>query len=62
LPFAIIPLVAFAGNRRLMGRFVLGPMTTACGWTMAMLVLTFNAVLIWQWRHRQALVANSICC
>jgi manganese transport protein len=48
LAFAIIPLVAFAGNRRLMGPFVLGPMATACGWTMAMLVLAFKAVLIWQ--------------
>jgi len=48
LPFAIIPLVAFAGNHRLMGAFVLGPMAKACGWIMALLVLAFNAVLIWQ--------------
>ena len=48
LPFAIIPLVAFVGNRRLMGAFVLGPMAKAVGWAMALLVLAFNAVLIWQ--------------
>jgi manganese transport protein len=48
LPFAIIPLVAFAGNRRLMGACVLGPMAKACGWTMAMLVLAINAMLIRQ--------------
>jgi manganese transport protein len=48
LPFAIVPLVAFAGSRRLMGAFVLSRTAKACSWAMALLVLAFNAVLIWQ--------------
>lgn len=48
LPFAVIPLLHFVGRRQLMGEFVLGWKASIGSWTMALLVLALNVVLIFQ--------------
>jgi manganese transport protein len=48
LPFAMVPLLRFVGLRHLMGEFVLGRSAKLVGWGMVLLILTLNAVLIFE--------------
>jgi manganese transport protein len=48
LPFAMVPLLCFVGLRRLMGEFVLGRSAKLLGWGLVLLILTLNAVLIFE--------------
>lgn len=47
LPFAIIPLVQFTGDRAKMGQFVNSRLTSVVAWLVAAGVLFFNAELLW---------------
>lgn len=47
LPFAVIPLVQFTGNRTRMGEFANSRITSAIAWTIAAVILFFNAELLW---------------
>ena len=48
LSFAVIPLVMFTGDRRLMGRFVNGRMMQAAAWGAAGLIAVLNAYFLLQ--------------
>jgi len=47
LPFAIIPLIQFTGDRSKMGTLVNSPVTKAIAWVVAGLILFFNGELLW---------------
>src|SRR6266513_312406 len=47
LPFAVIPLVQFTGDRRRMGAFANSRFTTILAWTVAAAILVFNAELLY---------------
>jgi manganese transport protein len=47
LPFAVIPLIQFTGNRGKMGEFVNSRFTSIVAWTVAAVILVFNAELLW---------------
>jgi manganese transport protein len=47
LPFAVIPLIQFTGNRSKMGEFVNSRITTVVAWVVAAAILFFNAELVW---------------
>ena len=47
LPFAIIPLIQFTGDRAKMGEFTNSRATTVIAWLVAAAVLFFNAELLW---------------
>jgi manganese transport protein len=47
LPFAVIPLVQFTGERAKMGEFVNSKLTSAIAWTVAAAILFFNGELLW---------------
>jgi manganese transport protein len=47
IPFAVLPLVRLTSNRALMGRYTNHPVTTAAGWTVAIVISLLNVVLIW---------------
>jgi len=46
LSFAVIPLVMFTGNRRLMGPFANGPLMKGVAWGVAILIAGLNAYLV----------------
>ncbi len=46
LPFAVIPLVHFTGDRRRMGEFTNGPWLNAASWTCAAVILVLNIWLL----------------
>jgi manganese transport protein len=46
LPFAIVPLVRFVSDRKLMGSFVTGPVLTTLAWGIALLIIGLNMVLL----------------
>lgn len=46
LPFAIVPLVRFVSDRKLMGDFVTGPILTTLAWGIALLIIVLNVVLL----------------
>lgn len=48
LSFAVIPLVMFTNDRRLMGQFANGAWLKASAWTVAVLIATLNAYGLWQ--------------
>ena len=48
LPFAIFPLVMFAGDRRIMGRLAIGRGLKLAAWPAAMLIAGLNAWLLVQ--------------
>jgi Mn2+/Fe2+ NRAMP family transporter len=48
LPFAMVPLVRFAGSRRLMGDFVLAGAWKTAVWFAVFLVIGFNVLLLLQ--------------
>ncbi len=47
LPFAVIPLIQFTGDRSKMGEFVNSRVTEIVAWVVAAAILFFNAELIW---------------
>jgi manganese transport protein len=47
LPFAIIPLIQFTGNRARMGEFANSKLTQVIAWIVAAGILFFNAELLW---------------
>src|SRR6267378_11521 len=47
LPFAVIPLIQFTGDRTKMGEFVNSRFTVVVAWTVAAAILFFNAELVW---------------
>jgi manganese transport protein len=47
LPFAIIPLIQFTGNRAKMGEFANSRGTAILAWIVAVLIILFNAELLW---------------
>src|SRR6266853_630830 len=47
LPFAVIPLIRFTGDRTKMGEFVNSRFTVVVAWTVAAAILFFNAELLW---------------
>jgi manganese transport protein len=47
LPFAVIPLIQFTGDRSKMGEFANSRLTTVIAWVVAAAILFFNAELVW---------------
>jgi manganese transport protein len=47
LPFAVIPLIQFTGDRSKMGEFTNSRITTVVAWVVAAAILFFNAELVW---------------
>jgi manganese transport protein len=47
LPFAIIPLIQFTGDRAKMGTLVNSPVTKVFAWVVAAVILFFNGELLW---------------
>jgi manganese transport protein len=47
LPFAVVPLIQFTGDRSKMGEFTNGPITAVVGWAMAAAIIVLNASLLW---------------
>ncbi|HYA97752.1 MAG TPA: Nramp family divalent metal transporter, partial [Methylomirabilota bacterium] len=51
LPFAIIPLIRFTGDRARMGEFANSLLTSVAAWLTAAAIIAFNAELLWLiWR------------
>ena len=46
LPFAVIPLVSFTGDRRLMGAFASPPVLRVLAWGVAAVIVVLNATLL----------------
>jgi manganese transport protein len=47
LPFAVVPLIQFTGDRSKMGEFTNSPITAVVGWVMAAAIIVLNASLLW---------------
>jgi manganese transport protein len=47
LPFAVVPLIQFTGDRSKMGEFVNGRATAIFGWAMAAAIIVLNGALLW---------------
>ncbi|GAC1624529.1 MAG: Nramp family divalent metal transporter [Candidatus Acidiferrum sp.] len=47
LPFAVIPLIQFTGNRTKMGEFANSRLTQAVAWLVTAAILFFNGELLW---------------
>src|SRR5712672_4029000 len=47
LPFAVIPLIQFTGDRTKMGEFVNSRFTVVVAWGISAIILFFNAELLW---------------
>jgi manganese transport protein len=47
LPFAVIPLILFTGDRNRMGEFTNSRFTVVVAWIVAAAILFFNAELLW---------------
>lgn len=47
LPFAVIPLVWFVSDRRMMGPFVISRPVAALSWVVAVVILGLNGKLLW---------------
>ena len=47
LPFAVVPLIQFTGDRTKMGEFTNGPITAIFGWLLAGAIILLNAALLW---------------
>jgi manganese transport protein len=48
LPFAVIPLVLFTSNPRIMGEFTNTSVTKALAWISTLIILGMNFVLLFQ--------------
>ncbi len=47
LPFAVVPLIQFTGDRSKMGEFTNSRITAVVGWVMAAAIIVLNASLLW---------------
>lgn len=47
LPFAIVPLLMFTGDKKLMGSFANKPLTKVVGWTTATVIIALNVYLLY---------------
>lgn len=47
LPFAVVPLIQFTGDRSKMGEFTNGPITAIFGWLLAAAIILLNGALLW---------------
>lgn len=47
LPFAVIPLISFVGDRRKMGRFAVSGGLRIAAWAVAGVIVTLNLKLLW---------------
>jgi len=47
LPFAVVPLIQFTGDRSKMGEFANGRATAIFGWVMAAAIIFLNGALLW---------------
>jgi manganese transport protein len=47
LPFAVIPLIQFTGDRSKMGEFANSRVTSVIAWIVAIAILFFNGELLW---------------
>jgi manganese transport protein len=47
LPFAVVPLIQFTGDRSKMGEFTNAPITAIFGWFLAAAIIILNAALLW---------------
>src|ERR1700693_4376919 len=47
LPFAVVPLIQFTGDRSKMGEVTNGPITAIFGWFLAAAIIVLNAALLW---------------
>ena len=47
LPFAVVPLIQFTGDRSKMGEFTNSRFTAAFGWFMAVAIIVLNGALLW---------------
>jgi len=47
LPFAVVPLVRFTSDRRLMGPFAMGGVVKAAAWIVTFVIIGLNATLLW---------------
>lgn len=47
LPFAVVPLVRFTGNREMMGELVSPVWLRALAWTIAAVIIGLNVTLLW---------------
>lgn len=54
LPFAVIPLIAFTGSRKVMGELAIGPGTKILAWAVAGLLVSLNGWLLWEVFHAGA--------
>jgi manganese transport protein len=48
LPFAVIPLILFASDKRRMGRLAIGTAWKAVAWPCAVVITLLNVWLLWQ--------------
>lgn len=46
LPFAVIPLIHFVSDKRRMGEFAIGPWLRAGAWTVAVVIVGLNVMLV----------------
>lgn len=47
LPFAVVPLVSFTGNRAIMGRFASPGWLRGVAWAITVLIVLLNGALLW---------------
>ena len=47
LPFAVVPLIQFTGDRSKMGEFTNGRVTAISGWFLAVAIIVLNGALLW---------------
>ena len=47
LPFAVVPLIQFTGDRSKMGEFTNSRLTAIFGWAMAVAIIVLNGALLW---------------
>jgi manganese transport protein len=47
LPFAVVPLIQFTGDRSKMGEFTNGRLTSIFGWFLAAAIIVLNGALLW---------------
>jgi manganese transport protein len=51
LPFAVIPLIAFTGSKKIMGDLAIKPTLKALSWIVAALLVSLNSWLLWEILH-----------
>jgi manganese transport protein len=48
LAFAIVPLIHFTSNKRLMGEFASKPLVQVLAWLVALVIIALNVKLVWE--------------